>query len=254
MRVRLARRHVLDLLLSEHYGDCYCVPAQRQLRAPGPGRGVRHRPSSASATRNTPGGRGRRLELLGRARHEQVHPLPALRAHLHRPAGGRRPRGGATAATRHEIATFGDRPLVERRLHQLRPVHQPLPHRGAARQGRDRRRVGGARRPRQARGHPDRAGAARGDGRVLRPRARHPRDLRDEHGPASASASTTSSTPTSPPTSPSSRRAPSCSSASTRRWSKRTRRSPCRSSRAARRATVASRAPCTGGRRLGVLR
>ena len=71
-----------------------------------------------------------------------------------------------------------------RRLHQLRPVHQPLPHRRALGQGRHRRGLGGHRRPDQARGHPDRPGAARGHRRGVRPGARHAGDLRDEHGAA----------------------------------------------------------------------
>ena len=37
-----------------------------------------------------------------------------------------------------------------RRVHQLRPVRQPLPHRRPVRQGRDRRRVGRHRRPRRS--------------------------------------------------------------------------------------------------------
>ena len=41
--VRIARRHVLDLLLSEHCGDCYSCMPQRQLRAAVAGRGVRRR-------------------------------------------------------------------------------------------------------------------------------------------------------------------------------------------------------------------
>ncbi len=181
-RVRLARRHVLELLLSEHYGECYSCQRNGncELQALAEEYGITEfrfgHPDAA-------GGRGRRLELLGRARHEQVHPLPALRAHLHRPAGGRRPRGREPQrpGRDHDLR----RPSAGRgRLHQLRAVHQPLPHRRALRQRRDRRGLGGHRRPRQARRHPDRPGAALGDGRVLRPRAGHRRHLPDEHRPA----------------------------------------------------------------------
>ncbi len=44
--------------------------------------------------------------------------------------------------------------------------------------------VGRDRRPRQARRHPDRPGAALGHGRAVRPRAGHAGHVRDEHGPA----------------------------------------------------------------------
>ena len=79
-------------------------------------------------------------------------------------------------------------------------------------------RLGGPGRPHQARHRADRARHPRRLGRGVRLRARHPGDRQDGLGPAAPRASTRCSTPTSPPTSPSWKRAPSCSPASRRPW------------------------------------
>ena len=137
--VRIARRHVLDLLLSEHCGDCYsCIrngicELQRWPRSTGS-------TASASATSKSPVA-DRRLELLGRPRHEQVHPLPPLRAHLHRHAGSGRAGGREPLQQGGDLHLHGEA-AGRRGLHQLRPVHQPLPHRGPLRQARPSTRCG----------------------------------------------------------------------------------------------------------------
>ena len=181
-KVRMARRHVLDLLLTEHYGECYsCVRNDNcELQSLAEEYGVTE---FAFGHPEEPAFEPDHVQLLGDARHEQVHPLPPLRPHLHRPPGSRRARGRRPQQQGHHRDLRGQAPRL-RGLHQLRPVHQPLPHRRPVRQGRDRRGVGGHRRPRQARRHPDRPGAAVGDRRALRPRAGHAGHVRDEHGPA----------------------------------------------------------------------
>ena len=147
---------------------------QRQLRAAVAGRGVRHHRVRLRPSRTSRSPSWTTSSYSRDARHEQVHPLPPLRAHLHRPAGSRRARGGRPQQQDHHRHVRGHAP-GRRGLHQLRPVRQPLPHGRPVRQGRDGRRVGRHRRPRQARRHPDRPGAALGDGRAVRPRARHGR-------------------------------------------------------------------------------
>ena len=101
---------------------------QRQLRAPIPGRGIWRR----QVPLRPPGDSGpdRRLELLGRAGHEQVHPLPPLRPDLHRPAGSGRT-GSGEPVQQGEDPDFPRQTASERGLYQLRAMHQPLPHGGS---------------------------------------------------------------------------------------------------------------------------
>ena len=155
------------------------LQAQQQLRAADAGQGVRRRllPLRPRDRVPLPGGP---VQLLGRARHGQVHPVPPVRAHLHRRPGGRRARGGR--AQRPDAHLDLPRQAARRRrVHQLRAVHQPLPDRRPARQRLVRRGLARHRRPEEARRHPDRAQPAGRDRRVLRPRAGHADDLPDEH-------------------------------------------------------------------------
>ena len=155
------------------------LQAQQQLRAAVAGEGIRRRllPLRPRDRVPLPGGP---IQLLGRAGHGQVHPLPPVRPHLHRPAGGGRARG--RRPRRPDADLDLPRQAARRRgLHQLRAVHQPLPDRRPARQRRVRRGLARDRRPEEARGHPDRAQPAGRDRRVLRPRAGHAADLPDEH-------------------------------------------------------------------------
>ena len=107
--MRLARRHVLDLLLSEHYGECYACERNGncELQALAEEYGIDlfrfGHPEAPVAEID-------RLQLLGRARHRQVHPLPPLRAHLHRPARGRRLEA-VSRSDQTEITTFPTSPL-----------------------------------------------------------------------------------------------------------------------------------------------
>ena len=140
-KVRQARRHILDLLLSEHYGECYACGRNSncELQALAKEYGVDFfrfgHPRPAQVT-------DRPLQLLGGARQRQVRAVPALRAHLHRPAGGGHHRGAGPQPPQPDPDLPGQAP-GQRGLHQLRPVHQPLPHRGPARQRPHRRGVGG---------------------------------------------------------------------------------------------------------------
>ncbi len=161
-KVRKARRHVLQLLLSEHYGECYsCV-------------------------------RNGNCELQSLAEEYGIddfvfgHPTEPLFDEDHSSYSVMRDmnkcincrRCVRTCIDLQEVGVLeADRPQrrddhrhvrghAARRggLHQLRPVREPLPHRRPVRQGRDRRRVGRHRRPREARRHPDGPRAALGHG------------------------------------------------------------------------------------------
>ena len=166
-KVRQARRHILDLLLSTHYGECYSCKRNNncELQSLAKEYGVDfYRFGHVTESQYAEG----RVELLRRPRHGQVHPVPALRAHLHRRAGSRRARG--RRPQRQDPHLDLPRQAARRRgVHQLRPVHQPLPDRRAARQRHVRRDLARHRRPEEARRHPDRAEPARGHRRVLRP-------------------------------------------------------------------------------------
>ena len=169
-QVRQARRHILDLLLSNHYGECYTCARNNncELQALAKEYGVDF---FRFGHPTEPRYEVDRVELLRGPRHEQVRPLPPLRPHLHRPAGGRRA-GGHRPRRPHQDPDLHGQAAGRRGLHQLRPVHQPLPDRRAAGQRPDRRGLGGHRRPDQARRHPDRPQPAGRHRRVLRPRAR----------------------------------------------------------------------------------
>ena len=128
-KVRQARRHVLDLLLSNHYGECYACWRNKncELQTLADEYGVDSfrfghpdKPlcemdtSSYSVIRDM-----NKCVLCRRCVRtcidlQEVGVLEAVE------------RGDKT-----RIATFKDKPLARRGLHQLRPVHQPLPHRGA---------------------------------------------------------------------------------------------------------------------------
>ncbi len=117
------------------------LQAQQQLRAADAGQGVRRRFLPLRPCRPSRSARSRRVELLRRPRHEQVRPLPALRPHLHRPAGGGRP-GGDRSRRQDQDLDLPGQAAGRRGLHQLRPVHQPLPDRRPARQRHVRRGLG----------------------------------------------------------------------------------------------------------------
>ena len=155
------------------------LQAEQQLRAAGAGEGVRRRLLPLRPRHRVAGAEGR-VELLRRPRHGQVHPVPPLRAHLHRHPGGRRARGGR-AEQQDPHLDVPRQAARRRRVHQLRAVHQPLPDRRPARQRLVGRHLARHRRPDQARGHPDGAEPAGRHRRVLRLRARHADDLPDEH-------------------------------------------------------------------------
>ncbi len=178
--VRVARRHVLDLLLSEHYGDCYsCVRnGNCELQSLAEEYGVDkfrfgHPEHSMFPVDDSSYSVVRDMDKCIRCRR-------CVRTCIDLQEVGVYEAANRSMDTRDRH--LRGQAAGQRGLHQLRPVHQPLPHRRPARQGRDRGSLEGARRPHQARGHPDRAGAARRHGRVLRPGARHAGHLRDEHG------------------------------------------------------------------------
>ena len=198
-KVRQARRHILDLLLSSTTASA--TPACATTTA-----SCRRWPRNTASTSIRFGHsrsrrlRGRPLQLLGRARHEQVRALPPLRPHLHRPAGSRRARGHRPRRPDPDLDLPGQA-ARRRGLHQLRAVHQPLPDRRPARQRPDRRGVGAPSTTPTKHVVIQTAPSPRAAiGECFGLRARHARDLRDEHGAARAAASTRCSTPTSPPT------------------------------------------------------
>ena len=141
-KVRMARKHVLELLLSEHCGECYsCVRnGNCELQTLAEEYGITELPLRAPRGAAVRAGQ---LELQRHARHEQVHPLPPLHPHLHRHPGSRRARGRRPQQQGHHRDLRGHA-ARHGRLHQLRPVRQPLPGRRPVRQGRDRRGVGRA--------------------------------------------------------------------------------------------------------------
>ena len=93
-----------------HYGECYsCFRNNNcELQALAKEYGVDF---FRFGHPDKPRARGRPLQLLGRPRHEQVRPLPPLRAHLHRPAGSRRARGRRPRRQDATSRTFLDKPL-----------------------------------------------------------------------------------------------------------------------------------------------
>ena len=206
-KVRQARRHVIDLLLSKHYGECYtCVRnGNCELQALAKEYGVNEfrfghpetprfevDDSSFSIVRDND-----KCVLCRRCVRtcidlQEVGVLEAI---------GR--------SDRTEIAAFMKQPLggvicincgqcINRcptgALHAKDPSDEIWARH---------------RRPGQARRHPDRAQPARGHRRMLRPRTGHAADARNEYGAAALRFRQAFSTPTSPPTSPSSRKAPS---------------------------------------------
>ena len=181
-KVRQARRHVLDLLLSEHYGECYsCVRNNNcELQALANEYGVDFYrfghvkesrfpidASSYSVVRDMD-----KCVLCRRCVRTciDVQEVGALEA--------------AGRGTDHAHLHLPGQAAGRRGLHQLRAVHQPLPDRRPARQGRLGRGLARHRRPEEARRHPDGAEPAGRDRRVLRPAAGHADDLPDEHRPA----------------------------------------------------------------------
>ena len=221
-KVRQARRHILDLLLATHYGECYSCKRNNncELQALAKEYGVDFFRFGHVTESQLPEGR---VEPLRGPRHEQVHPVPPLRAHLHRPAGGRRARGRRPRRQDADLDLL-DKPLADvvcincgqcinrcptGALHANDPtdevwqaIDDPTKHVV----------IQTAPSPRA------------GIGECFGLRARHPDDLPDEHRAAGWPASTRCSTRTSPPTSRSSRRARSCCCGCTRRSSRRTSR------------------------------
>jgi len=163
--VRVARRHVLDLLLSEHYGDCYsCVRnGNCELQSLAEEYGVDkfrfgHPEHSMFPVDDSSYSVVRDMDKCIRCRRcvrtcidlQEVGVYEAI-----------------NRSNQTEIATFLDKPLANVvciNCGQCINRCPPCP----ARQGRDRGSLEGPRRPHKARGHPDRAGTARRHGRVLR--------------------------------------------------------------------------------------
>ena len=152
-KVRQARRHVLDLLLSEHYGDCYsCVRnGNCELQALAEEYGVDyfrfgHPESPRSEIDDSSYSVVRDMNKCILCRRcvrtcidlQEVGVLEAV------------DRGDQT-----EIATFVDKPLADVVCINCGQCINRCPTGRPARQGRDRRGVGRHRRPRQARRHPD---------------------------------------------------------------------------------------------------
>jgi ferredoxin len=125
-RVRRARRQILDLLLSEHHGECYACSRNGncELQALAREYGVDGFPFGR---REGPARHGGSFQPFRRAGHEQVRALPALRPHVRRPPGGGCA-GGHRARESHDHLDLPRQAAGRRRLHQLRAVQQPVPH------------------------------------------------------------------------------------------------------------------------------
>ena len=166
--VRIARRHVLDLLLSEHCGDCYsCIRnGICELQKLAEEYGV---DSFRFGHVEVPVGIDDSSYSIVRDMNKCIRCRRCVRTCIDMQEVG--VLEAMNRSNKVEISTFLQQAAGRRGLHQLRPVHQPLPHRGPLREPGPRPGVESAGRPHQARGHPDRSVAAGGHGRVLRPRA-----------------------------------------------------------------------------------
>ncbi len=163
-RVREARRLVVELLLSEHDGDCQTCDRREdcELQALSAELGIRQITYHGEKTSQA----NRRFHARPDARPRQVHQVPPLCERLQRNAARGCPVGARTRL-RH-----GDRPGLQSRLEHgglraVRPVRRRLPRRGDHRARPDRRGLGSDRRSGQARGRADRTGDPRRAGRVF---------------------------------------------------------------------------------------
>ena len=132
--VRIARRHVLDLLLSEHCGDCYsCMRnGNCELQSLAEEYGVdKFRFGHAE----TPVPVDDSSYSVVRDMNKCIRCRRCVRTCIDlQEVGVSRPSTAHGQADRH----LPGQAAGQRGLHQLRPVHQPLPHRRPLRQGRDR--------------------------------------------------------------------------------------------------------------------
>ncbi len=159
-RCAKARRTVVELLLSEHDGDCQtCARSDDcELRKPGPGARHRRAPLPGRAHQ----ARRRLVDPGARPRHRQVHHVPPLRHRLQRDPGRRRAlRAGPRLRDRH-------RPGVRRRPRRRSPACSAASAPWSARRGDHRARPDRARsgtrsttRPRPSSCRPPRRSAPR---------------------------------------------------------------------------------------------
>ena len=214
---RDGRQTVVELLLSEHDGDCQIVRPQRRLRAAQPGPGPRHQRAHATRARRRPAVIDDSTPALVRDTGKCIMCRRCVTVcNETQGVGGLFPqgRGFATVIGPAFASNLSDVVCVQcGQCAAVCPV-------GAITEKSGIDQVWAALDdPDQARGRPDGAGHPRRPRRGVRLRARHAGDRQDGRAPCAGSASTPSSTPTSPPTSPSWRRAPSCSPGSRPPWS-----------------------------------
>ena len=190
-KVRKARRHIIDLMLRNRYGERY-LRQEQQLRTVDPGQGIRRRflcwPACRADVRHR-----QLVAFVIRDMNKCV--LASLRAV---PASTCRKSASLKPSTRARHRDRRSRSRLPMSCINLRPVHQQLPDRRPA--GHDRRTTFGT--PSTTR----RSTSSSRRPRPARPSAnvsacpRQPADVRDEHGAASSAVSTRSSTRTSRPT------------------------------------------------------
>ncbi len=182
-RVRNARRTVVELLLSEHNGECQTCDRSEdcELQALAAELGIRE----IAYTRRADPQAGRYLDARPAPRHGQVHQVPPLRERLRRGPARRRPVPAEPRFRDGHRPRLQPRP-VERDLRAVRAVRGRVPRGGDHRARSDRRGLDGPGKPRQARRGADRPGHSRRPGRVFRLSAGHAGDRQDGGGPAAA--------------------------------------------------------------------
>ncbi len=141
--MRTARRHIVDLMLANHYGDCYACKRNNncELQSLAKEYGVDFFRFGHPTEPRYP--IDRTSSAIVRDMNKCVLCRRCVRTCTELQGVGCLTVKDRSA--RSQVATFGDKPLSSRGLHQLRTVHQPLSDRRADRARPDRRGLGDAR-------------------------------------------------------------------------------------------------------------